>query len=192
MNGLKEKEKNTSRLIGIGIGSHCTKWTGGRLEVKKNIARFEILTANGGVKTCGLSVYLINMTRKLVGMVVSDKMQKTVSVLVTRWTQHAQYRKVIRKTSKIMAHDQEDVCRIGDEVEIHSCRPLSKNKAWTVAEVLKKARIFIPGDTKNRPPLYVPDESGSSPSLFASQAVPAATVPANRLWTWVANGVPSN
>lgn len=132
------------------------------------------------------------MPQKFVGVVVSDKMQKTVSVLVTRWTQHKKYRKIIRKTSKIMAHDEKEECRIGDEVEIHSCRPLSKRKAFTVADILKKARIFIPGDTKNRAPLYVPDESGSRPPLFASQAVPVAAMPVNRLWTWVVNGVRGN
>ena len=73
------------------------------------------------------------------GAVVSDKMDKTVVVRVERLTKHPKYNKVIRRAKKFKAHDEHNVCRIGDRVLIVETRPLSKEKRWRVREVIEKA-----------------------------------------------------
>ena len=78
--------------------------------------------------------------KTLVGRVVSDAMEKTVSVSVERSFQHPRYKKIIKKTSKIYAHDAENDCRTGDKVRVISTRPLSKNKRWRVVEILERAQ----------------------------------------------------
>ena len=79
-------------------------------------------------------------TRTLVGQVVSDKMDKTMTVLVERRVKHPLYKKYIRRSSKLHAHDEENACRIGDLVSIEQCRPLSKSKSWRLHEILERAR----------------------------------------------------
>ena len=74
-----------------------------------------------------------------VGMVVSDKMDKTVTVLVERLTKHPVYKKYIRKRATFKAHDENNVCRLGDKVLIVETRPLSKDKRWRVREIIEKA-----------------------------------------------------
>lgn len=74
-----------------------------------------------------------------VGTVVSDKMDKTVTVLVERLTKHPVYKKYIRKRAKFKAHDENNGCRLGDKVLIVETRPLSKEKRWRVREVIEKA-----------------------------------------------------
>ncbi len=78
--------------------------------------------------------------RTLVGRVVSDKMDKTVSVAIERLIKHPTYGKYIRRTSKVMAHDEANECKAGDRVAISECRPVSKNKAWTVVNVVERAQ----------------------------------------------------
>ncbi|MEJ2368309.1 MAG: 30S ribosomal protein S17 [Acidobacteriota bacterium] len=75
-----------------------------------------------------------------VGIVVSDKMDKTVVVRVDRRVFHPTYRKVVKRTSKFKAHDQQNQCGVGDKVLIIETRPLSKDKNWAVKKVLEKAR----------------------------------------------------
>lgn len=70
--------------------------------------------------------------RVMQGVVVSDKMDKTVVVKVERKVMHPMYRKFIRRSNKYSAHDETNVCKIGDTVKIRECRPLSKNKCWEV------------------------------------------------------------
>ena len=77
--------------------------------------------------------------RTVVGRVVSDKMDKTVSVAIERQIKHPTYGKYIRRTSKVMAHDANNDCKTGDRVALRACRPLSKNKAWQVGNVIEKA-----------------------------------------------------
>ena len=77
--------------------------------------------------------------KKLTGVVVSNRMDKTVVVVVERLTRHPIYNKYFRKHSKFMAHDPGNQCAIGDEVRIIETRPLSKMKRWRVLEVTKKA-----------------------------------------------------
>jgi small subunit ribosomal protein S17 len=79
--------------------------------------------------------------RRTVGRVVSNKMQKSVTVSVERLVKHPAYGKFIRRTTKIMAHDEDGTCRKGDTVAIVECRPISKRKAWKVVEVLERAPV---------------------------------------------------
>jgi small subunit ribosomal protein S17 len=74
------------------------------------------------------------------GLVVSDKMDKTVVVLVEDRVKHALYGKVMRRTSKLKAHDEQNQCGVGDRVQIMETRPLSATKRWRVVEVLDKAK----------------------------------------------------
>ena len=77
--------------------------------------------------------------RILVGLVVSDKMDKTVVVRVERLVRDPQYQKYVRRYSKFMAHDESNACAVGDRVRIIEHRPLSKRKRWKVQETLTKA-----------------------------------------------------
>ena len=73
------------------------------------------------------------------GVVVSNKMQKTVVVEVQRLVMHPLYHKYLRRRSRFMAHDEKGECKVGDRVLIQECRPLSRHKRWTVNEVLERA-----------------------------------------------------
>jgi small subunit ribosomal protein S17 len=73
------------------------------------------------------------------GVVVSDKMDKTVVVRVERLVQHAKYKKHLRRQTKVKAHDKDNSCAIGDRVLIAETRPLSRDKRWTVRAILEKA-----------------------------------------------------
>ena len=77
--------------------------------------------------------------RTIVGRVVSDKMDKTVSVAIERLIKHPVYGKFIRRTTKVLAHDANNECRSGDRVSISECKPISKNKSWAVVEVVERA-----------------------------------------------------
>lgn len=76
-----------------------------------------------------------------VGKVVSDKMDKTIVVAVERSTRHPLYGKIIRKTKKYKAHDEDNTCRIGDKVRIMETRPLSRDKRWRLVEIVEKTRL---------------------------------------------------
>jgi len=79
------------------------------------------------------------MPRKVyTGEVISDRMDKTVVVAVTRLTQHPVYKKTIKRITKLKAHDEKNECRIGDVVKVVESRPLSKGKRWMVVEVLRR------------------------------------------------------
>ena len=78
--------------------------------------------------------------RTLQGRVVSDKMLKTVTVLVERKVKHPLYGKFMRRSTKIHAHDEENACSEGDLVRVEQCRPLSKTKTWRLIEIIEKAR----------------------------------------------------
>ncbi len=79
--------------------------------------------------------------KTLVGVVVSDKMHKTVVVMVERLVRHQMYSKMIRRKTTFKAHDEENRCGIGDRVVIVETRPLSKEKHWRITEVLEKAAV---------------------------------------------------
>ncbi len=78
-------------------------------------------------------------TRTIVGRVISDKMDKTVSVAIDRLIKHSVYGKYIRRTTKVLAHDANNECKPGDRVAISECKPISKNKSWAVVDVVERA-----------------------------------------------------
>ncbi|WP_260293356.1 30S ribosomal protein S17 [Sedimenticola hydrogenitrophicus] len=80
-----------------------------------------------------------NSNRTLEGRVVSDKMDKSITVLVERTVKHPIYGKFIRRSTKVHAHDEANECGIGDMVVVEQCRPLSKSKAWRLVKVVTKA-----------------------------------------------------
>ena len=75
-----------------------------------------------------------------VGQVVSDKMDKTIVVAIEDSVQHPLYKKTIKRTYKLKAHDEKNECGIGDTVKVMECRPLSKDKRWRLVEVIAKAK----------------------------------------------------
>ncbi|MEJ2127580.1 MAG: 30S ribosomal protein S17 [Woeseiaceae bacterium] len=77
--------------------------------------------------------------RTITGRVVSNKMDKTVSVAVERLIKHPVYGKYIRRTTKLLAHDANNECQQGDRVTIAECKPISKNKSWSVVDVVERA-----------------------------------------------------
>ncbi|HPY66541.1 MAG TPA: 30S ribosomal protein S17 [Bacteroidales bacterium] len=81
-----------------------------------------------------------NIRKDRIGIVVSNKMNKSIVVAVKRKVKHPIYAKFINKTKKIMAHDEENACNIGDTVKISETRPLSKNKAWRLVEIIERAK----------------------------------------------------
>ena len=78
--------------------------------------------------------------RTLTGRVVSDKMDKTITVLIERRVTHPLYGKIVTRSKKYHAHDENNECHEGDLVTIEECRPISKTKAWRVAKLVEKAR----------------------------------------------------
>jgi small subunit ribosomal protein S17 len=81
-----------------------------------------------------------NKRKTRVGWVVSNKMQKTIVVAIDRLLRHPRYNRVIKRTSKLYAHDEKNQCLIGDKVLVMETRPLSKLKRWRLVEVLEKAK----------------------------------------------------
>ena len=81
-----------------------------------------------------------NMRKTEVGKVVSNKMDKTVVVAIEDSVKHKLYNKVIKRTSKLKAHDENNECQIGDKVRVMETRPLSRDKRWRLVEIVEKAR----------------------------------------------------
>lgn len=78
-------------------------------------------------------------TRTLIGEVTSDKMDKTITVMVERRVRHPLYKKYVRRSTKLHAHDENNDCSAGDVVSIEQCRPLSKTKSWRLHKILERA-----------------------------------------------------
>ena len=81
-----------------------------------------------------------NLRRERVGVVVSNKMEKSITIAVKTKVKHPIYGKFVNKTSKFMAHDDKNECNIGDTVKIMETRPLSKNKNWRLVEIIERAK----------------------------------------------------
>ncbi len=79
------------------------------------------------------------LTRTVVGEVVSNKMDKTIAVMIERRVEHPLYRKYVRKSTRLLAHDENNECNEGDTVAIEECRPISKSKSWKLQKVLAQA-----------------------------------------------------
>ena len=82
-----------------------------------------------------------NLRKVMIGNVVSNKMDKTVVVTVETSVSHKVYKKTVKRTYKLKAHDEENICQVGDRVKVMETRPLSKDKRWRVVEVLEKAVV---------------------------------------------------
>ena len=81
-----------------------------------------------------------NLRKERVGIIVSDKMDKSIVVAVERKVKHPMYGKFVKKTSKFVAHDEKNECKMGDTVRIEETRPLSKTKNWRLVEILERAK----------------------------------------------------
>ncbi|KAF7063424.1 hypothetical protein CFC21_069941 [Triticum aestivum] len=101
--------------------------------------------------------------KPVVGIVVSNKMQKSVVVAVDRLFHNKVYNRYVKRTSKFMAHDEAEGCNIGDRVRLDPSRPLSKNKHWIVAEVLRRAKMYVP-------PPPAPKASGATTQQSSSKS----------------------
>jgi len=81
-----------------------------------------------------------NLRKTRTGKVVSNKMQKTIVVAVEDHVKHPLYKKIVKRTYKLKAHDEENACNIGDIVKVMETRPLSKDKRWRLVEIIEKAK----------------------------------------------------
>jgi len=81
-----------------------------------------------------------NKRKERIGLVVSDKMEKTITVAIQRQIKHSIYGKFVKKTTRLMAHDEQNDAHAGDTVRIMETRPLSKNKRWRLVEILERAK----------------------------------------------------
>ena len=81
-----------------------------------------------------------NLRKTRVGIVVSDKMDKTVVVAIVDNVKHPLYKKIVKRTVRLKAHDENNACKVGDRVEVMETRPLSKDKRWRVVEIIEKAK----------------------------------------------------
>lgn len=81
-----------------------------------------------------------NLRKTRVGIVTSDKMDKTVVVTIKDKVRHPLYNKIVNRTVKYKAHDENNTCGVGDKVQIMECRPMSKDKRWRVVEIIEKAK----------------------------------------------------
>jgi small subunit ribosomal protein S17 len=81
-----------------------------------------------------------NLRKERIGVVVSDKMDKSIVILVERKVKHPKYGKFVKKSTKFMAHDEKNEANMGDTVRIMETRPLSKNKCWRLVEIVEKAK----------------------------------------------------
>ncbi|MFH1262320.1 MAG: 30S ribosomal protein S17 [Pseudomonadota bacterium] len=103
--------------------------------------------------------------KEMTGMVISDRMQKTVIVETRNHVVHPKYRKVFVRKAKFVAHDEKGNAKLGDVVKIRSCRPISKNKCWTLVEVIRRAKLR-PEERAGRPA-----RKGEKPVVAIEEAV---------------------
>ena len=114
-------------------------------EVRKNIARIQtIITEKEKVAEQNLQkgelIVERNLRKTRVGIVVSDKMDKTIVVAIQDNVRHPLYNKIVKKTYKLKAHDENNECKIGDKVRVMETRPLSKDKRWRLVEIMERAK----------------------------------------------------
>ncbi|MCB1538245.1 MAG: 30S ribosomal protein S17 [Rhodospirillales bacterium] len=111
--------------------------------------------------------------RVLQGTVVSDKMDKTVTVLVERRVMHPKYKKYVKRSAKYAAHDEANVCQQGDTVSIEECRPISRNKSWRVIEGrdrFGKSRAVVEFNPATHVPAAKTAEAKAAPKKAAAKA----------------------
>ena len=115
------------------------------VEVKKTIARVNTLLREEELKVTKQSKEVMQLTERnyrktRIGKVVSDKMDKTIVVAIEDSVKHPLYNKVIKRTYKLKAHDENNECNIGDRVKVMETRPLSRDKRWRLVEIVEKAK----------------------------------------------------
>lgn len=103
--------------------------------------------------------------KKAIGKVVSDKANKSILVAIDRWQWLPKYKKEWKRTTKLMAHDEKNECRLGDIVQVESSRPLSKNKAFRMTRIIQAAKVYDPEDGLAK--------AASEGALNAEQATPS-------------------
>ena len=113
--------------------------------VKKDIARVKTALRAAELQSAqhkeeGFTVAERNLRKTRVGRVVSDKMDKTVVVAIVDNVKHPLYKKIVKRTVRLKAHDENNACKVGDRVEVMETRPLSKDKRWRVVEIIEKAK----------------------------------------------------
>ena len=86
-----------------------------------------------------------NSRKVKIGKVISNKMDKTIVVAIEENKKHPLYGKIVKRTYKLKAHDEENVCSIGDKVKVMETRPLSKDKRWRLVEIVEKVKYSVPG-----------------------------------------------
>lgn len=121
----------------------------------------------------------LRQRKRRIGVVISDKMDKTIVVMVERLVRHPLYKKVIRRRKKYYAHDESNECRVGDVVEIMETRPLSKLKRWRVVRILERAKAptSLPAREKEVEEVAViPPEFQTEPTQEAQSAQEAENV----------------
>lgn len=84
----------------------------------------------------------ISMPRTLTGVVVSNKMDKTIVVVIERRVRHPKYQKIVRRSTKVHAHDADNAAKIGDTVVVKECRPMSKTKTWVLESIKERADLI--------------------------------------------------
>jgi small subunit ribosomal protein S17 len=120
---------------------------------------------------------MANKRRRLVGRVVSDKMQKTVVVAIEQRKMHQVYKKVVKTTKKVMAHDETDAVGIGALVQVVESKPLSKNKRWVVEKVLEEAGARILQPVAGEVEIH-PETQAEAEAIEAQPVVEAIEAPA--------------
>jgi small subunit ribosomal protein S17 len=95
-----------------------------------------------------MSMNTPGLRKERMGLVVSDRMQKTVVVSIERTVVHPRYKKILRRRSKVKAHDESNQCHVGDRVLIVECRPLSRDKRWRVSKVLERGHATTREESK--------------------------------------------
>src|SRR6266850_8038233 len=95
-----------------------------------------------------MSMNTSGLRKERTGLIVSDRMQKTVVVSIERTVMHPRYKKILRRRSKVKAHDESNQCHVGDRVLIVECRPLSRDKRWRVSRILARAKTTEADESK--------------------------------------------
>ena len=110
------------------------------------------------------------------GVVVSDKMDKTVVVRVERTVQHPLYKKIMRRRKQFQAHDETNVCALGDQVLIEECRPLSRHKQWRVVEILERHEVADVQPRDIQAPALTPAQD-DAPAPASESPAPKSSAP---------------
>ena len=110
------------------------------ITIRSSAAEYLTYVASGGDQQDSVGCLLYTSRKTRVGKVVSDKMDKTIVVAVVDNVKHPLYGKIIKRTYKLKAHDEENTCKIGDRVRVMETRPLSKDKRWRLVEVIERAK----------------------------------------------------